>query len=287
MGSIVSKSISKIILSLVVLNLFACNSSSGNKDNGTVTGQQGGAGSYLGSYEANDGCTTGRNIFSGSTAEEIGTAFCNGLKDEERNQHCAQAQRADIFKTVQCPGTFPINNTSGVSSVFTENYSIQENGCSTGVQFFSASTEKALNLMYCKGLSDEKLNRDCAKDKRTEKYQENNCDEVLKNAPQDKVIPTVETAKPAEEKSGVESEKFTCYSEARTCNSSSQYCLISKTIEGGRLTDECIDLPKNCSDESCVAEDAKKHFGNHNNCDSGLQIERKNSKITVNCMAGI
>lgn len=172
-----SKLFSLLSLSIVTLAFVACSSSSDDKKSGATTPK---ADQFLGTYEANDGCTTGRQTFTGATEEEIGKAFCEGLKDESRNKSCASEQRQQIFAASQCPGEFTSHDSSGFTSVFTKNYAFQENECGTGVHFFAASTEEAADLMYCKGLKDDELNRNCAKSKRDEKAADLKCDEILK-----------------------------------------------------------------------------------------------------------
>jgi len=161
----------------------ACNSSSSDKNgtggNGGVN-QNGGSETFTGSYEAMDGCTTGRHSFSAKSDAEIAKEFCNALKDENVNNNCASVQRGGIFQTAQCEGNFNTISTGPSSSVFSQQYAYQENECGTGVHIFSASTQKDLNKMLCKALLDETLNNNCAKTKRMDDYKENNCDEVLK-----------------------------------------------------------------------------------------------------------
>lgn len=175
------KSFSIFTMLLTVLTLSACNSDS-NKDKNKDVSPNAVSGDYLASYEADDGCSTGRQIFKGTTEEEIGTAFCNALKDEKLNKNCAHFLRANLFASVQCPGEFPKGDSSG-SGTFTslhESYGIVENDCGTGFHNFSASSEKTVGRLYCKGLKDETLNRSCAKGKRDQKYQDYGCDDILK-----------------------------------------------------------------------------------------------------------
>lgn len=54
--------------------------------------------SYAYEYEVN-GCKTGRHEF-GSKND-----YCNGLKDDERNNYCAWSFRKEAFEE-SCPGTF-------------------------------------------------------------------------------------------------------------------------------------------------------------------------------------
>ncbi|MBC7464542.1 MAG: hypothetical protein H7256_00995 [Bdellovibrio sp.] len=174
------KIFSVVTMILAVLTLSACNSDSSKNDKNVSA--SGASGDFLASYEANDGCTTGRQIFKGSSEEEIGTAFCNALKDETLNKSCAHSLRSNLFISVKCSGEFPKGNSTGGGwiSSFIESYEIIDNDCGTGFHNFAASSERAIGLLYCKGLKDDLLNRNCAKDQRNQKYQEYGCDDILK-----------------------------------------------------------------------------------------------------------
>ena len=172
------------MLNLILMISFLIGCHSKSRDNG---GSNDGAGTarktgnlYAASYEVTDACTTGLQKFSKTTEKELETAFCNALKDESLNKNCASFLRKQIFKTVECLGEFSLIEKEEIRSSYTQNYAISENGCGTGGHFFASSNEKSLNEIYCKGLRNDDLNNNCAKNQREERYLENKCDEVLK-----------------------------------------------------------------------------------------------------------
>lgn len=165
-------------ISFVLLTVAACSSSSdGDKNNAQKTTNV-----YVGSYEAADGCSTGRQIFTSDSEAGITRVFCEGLKDESLNKSCAIDQRAQIFEHIQCEGEFPVDKSSFVMTM-TSQYAFSVNECGTGVHVFAASKESVLKEMLCRALKDDKLNNNCAKEERQEKYNEENCDKIVKSKP--------------------------------------------------------------------------------------------------------
>jgi len=160
---------------IIILNLTSCDSSSSNNKSTSNNSE-----TFYGSYEAKASCTTGRHTFTAKSENQILTAFCESLKNDSVNNNCAWDQRKNLFESVQCPGHFSTGQSSNSVSIYTLNYAYNNNGCFTGNHFFTASTEKAVNEIYCKALKDESLNHGCAKSKRESEYAEANCSNILK-----------------------------------------------------------------------------------------------------------
>ena len=160
---------------VIILSLTSCDSSSSNNKSNNNSSEN-----FYGSYEAKSSCTTGRHTFTASSENEILTAFCDSLKNDSLNNNCAWDQRKSLFQNVQCPGDFSSGKSSGSVSIYSLNYAYNDNGCFTGNHFFTASTEKAVNEIYCKALQDETLNRGCSKSKRDNKFSDMNCSNILK-----------------------------------------------------------------------------------------------------------
>lgn len=168
-----------IIFSTAML-LTSCNSSSssttnGNGGGGGGTQAAGAEGDYYATYELSASCSTGLKSFTGKSAEEIGTQFCNALKDDSLNNYCASYLRSQVFKSVECPGewTSPIGN--GYNSSYQKSYAYTKTNCGTGLHVFSASDSKVAQRMYCEALMNDSFNRNCAREERQEAYNKAEC----------------------------------------------------------------------------------------------------------------
>lgn len=65
----------------------------------------------------------------------------------------------------------------GSSNSYKDSYDFTVNGCSTGKQSFSASSQEALLDKVCEALVDEELNNGCAASLRAQKFNAQ-CSEV-------------------------------------------------------------------------------------------------------------
>lgn len=275
---------------LLCLSLSACNqSSSDNKNNAGTTATE-----YLSSYEVVAGCTTKQKVFRAPSEKDIANAVCSALKDEKLNNNCASSLRKQLFTDVSCDGVFPaVASGNGIESTFNERYAYQQDDCSTGIHFFYASTQAKVSELHCAALKNDELNRNCAKSKREEAFNDNECSKVmLKMTNQKPPIAQQDLGKVEEKKEEQQAKPsaFTCFSDKNVCDESSQYCLISKDAVGNRNTDECLSLPTQCKDDDCISEAAKMRFckdGNPNNCTdnckAGIQTVRKGNQLTVTC----
>ncbi|MEQ1875946.1 MAG: hypothetical protein ABL958_04820 [Bdellovibrionia bacterium] len=154
----------------------ACGSSGGGNGNG---GGGGGGSDFYATYELQGFCSTGRQTFRGKSEESVATAYCEALIDDKRNNNCALYQRQSLYKQVECRGVWPHSTPGGINSNSSKQYLFSVNGCSTGAHAFAATNENDMLRMYCKGLRDDELNQNCAKNQREEAYAENKCDKVL------------------------------------------------------------------------------------------------------------
>lgn len=159
------------IFLLMALVFAACGSK--NDDKTAASGE------YYGTYEFHGSCSTEMRAFSGDTAEELSTKFCDGLKDNSLNKGCALVQRQAAFKAVGCRGVWPYDDVSGVYGNSYKAYNFSVDSCGTGLHAFGASTESEMLKMYCKALKDEVLNRGCARGDRDSAYFQAHCDRVL------------------------------------------------------------------------------------------------------------
>lgn len=284
-----------ILFSVLAGSLIACSKSDNNNNNSAS------AGDYLASYEANDGCTTGRQVFTATSEDDIRTKFCDGLKDQKLNKNCAVAQREQAFKVAQCQGAWPHTATTGSLSTSNKQYAFAKDGCSTGNHLFVASSDKVASKMMCQALLDDELNRNCAKDQRAELAKKNNCAEEAPAANKTKgkedagsadgaakPSPSQNPDSPSEQTvswSELDSEEFTCG--GSVCDSAQQYCLKSFSISKAQTTATCQPLPKTCMQsqeaETCLRQDAIESFKGKNSCEGGIAIQKNKDRVSVRC----
>lgn len=124
-------------------------------------------------------CSIDLQAFSGSE-EDSNRKLCEALIDESLNKSCAHSQREIVFKMHQCSGIWPHSDGGRRVSIITKRYQYRVNGCSTGVHIVVSDNEETAMRLYCQYLADDKLNRNCANDKRAEEFAENDCKNALK-----------------------------------------------------------------------------------------------------------
>ncbi len=135
---------------------------------------------FRATYEINAGCTTGLHELVEASESAIAQAFCDELVDQVANRNCGLYQREQIFKAVECSGTWPHNTpTGGGLRHHSYSYAYEQDGCSTGTHFFASTTDIGLSRLVCKALKDEVFNKYCAKASRDRAYFEKDCDAVL------------------------------------------------------------------------------------------------------------
>lgn len=126
-------------------------------------------------------CSTDLQKFSGGSDEQVIQKMCDGLKDENLNKSCAHSHRKNIFQVHQCSGAWPHNEKGGrITSVMSKRYEYKINNCSTGIHIIVTDDDKILMRTYCQYLSDDKLNQNCASEKRAQEFSESECEKVLK-----------------------------------------------------------------------------------------------------------
>lgn len=153
----------------VILLMTACDSSSDSKET-----------QFRATYEIEAGCTTGLHELVEASESAIAQAFCDELIDQVANRNCGLYQREQIFKAVECSGTWPHNTpTGGGLRHHSSSYAYEQDGCSTGTHFFASTTDLGLQRLLCKALKDDAFNKNCARPARDRAYFEKNCDTVL------------------------------------------------------------------------------------------------------------
>lgn len=157
-----------LVVTLILLPLLNCGSNGSNPAKGS-------GGELLASYELEGGCSTGTQTFKANSEAELTSAFCEGLKDNSRNNNCAADQRQQTFSEMRCPGTWPYQTPGGFSSIASKMYSFQENSCSTGLHVFASADGRTTLRMYCKALKNDDFNRGCARGSRDDAFNKDNC----------------------------------------------------------------------------------------------------------------
>jgi hypothetical protein len=130
-------------------------------------------------YELKAGaCTTDLHSFRADSEHQLETELCDTLKDQAANNNCALYQREQVFRAVECPGSWPYS-TPTTTQNHSRSYSYQDTRCTTGYHFFAATTERDVMRLYCRGLRDDGFNLNCAGQKRDEEYAANNCQNFI------------------------------------------------------------------------------------------------------------
>lgn len=284
-----------ILVSVLMGALIAC-SKPDDKNNGAP-----GATDYYASYEAQDGCSTGRQVFTAPSEDDIRSKFCEGLKDQKLNKNCAVAQREQAFKVAQCQGAWPHSTTTGSLSSSKQQYAFSVNDCSTGNHIFVAASDKAVKKMLCEALRDDEFNRNCAKDQRAELARKSGCSEVpvaadKKNETPEVTAETLKTA-PAQDPGStfpktskwaeLDSAEFKCGTSV--CDSSQHYCLKSILVTNTQSAATCQPLPKTCLSnqdaETCLRQAALESLKGTNSCEGEFAVQKSKDRISVRCSA--
>lgn len=151
----------------VVIFFISCGSKE-NKDTSSPS-----TGAYYVSYEMSADCSTGRQKFQGTNEAEKTKAFCDGLKDNELNNNCAAIHRENAFKAMGCYGSWPYATGAASPTYSTFNtfqYAFKDNGCSTGLHYFSANNLEIGHKIYCKAILDDEFNMNCARAQREQLF---------------------------------------------------------------------------------------------------------------------